>query len=398
MSLQHVNAKVAEFEKQFPENTIVINSPVNFVVQDATTITFQTNTKYVFGATITTAKRFIVEANVIIEGTVDIVLFYTGTDAMFTSADAGTFKITAIRTRCPSATQTFDFSASSPGAGFFILNQVTVDDTPKFGTFDNTGFILLDEVVSSGIEDGMSLVGTIDQFIIRTFTIVADGTSLIGIDLGSATISLTLTFTDFAVLGAAGTVGISGLTGSGNISTFLIAGVQNSRFIPPVTPLVGISESDLRWEFEDCPPVPDSTKTVDSFLSASQTVTITTAGVFVAIAGTNWLSDVTERFTTTTAGLMTYDSSISTKSQVAITATVEKVGGGTDLIEIAVAFNGTESDKTMAGTKNKDPTSLTSIGIFTTVATDTFQAFVANIDSTANIIVSRSTANVINGF
>ncbi len=398
MSVQHVNAKIAELEKKFPANTVVINSTADFIVQDATSITFEANRKYVIGSTINTAKRYIVEANVIIEGTVDIVLLYTGTDAMFTSTDAGTFKMSTIRIRCPSATQTFDFSAVSPSLGFFILNQVTVDDTPKFGTLDNTGFILFDEVASNDIEDGMSLVGTIDQFVIRTWTIVAAGSSLTGIDFGSATIALTLTFTDFAVLGAAGTIGLSGLTNSGNISTFLIAAVENSRFVPPITPLVGISESDLRWEFTNAPAIADSTKTADTFLSASQTVTISTAGVFVAIAGTNWLSDVTERFTTTTAGLLTYDSSISTKSQVAATATVEKVGGGTALVELSVAFNGTEVDKTMSGTKNKDPTSLTSIGIFTTDTTDTFQAFIANIDTTANIIVSRSSVNVINGF
>jgi len=398
MSVQHVNAKLAELEKQFPENTIVINSPSDFIVQDATTITLQTNTKYLIGATITIAKRFVVEPNVIIQGSVDLILFYTGTDAMFTSTDGGTFQIIQLRTRCPSAIQTFDFSVASPSSSFFILDEVSISDTPKFGTFDNTGFFLIDKAVADSIDDGISLIGTIDQFIIGTYTIITSSATLVGIDFGTATIEITLTVDDMAVLGPSGALGLSGLANSGNVGTFLIAAVTNSRFVPPTTALSGISESDLRWEFSNSPTVPDSTKTADSFLSSSQTVTIVTAGVAVPIAGTNWVSDITERFSTTTAGLLTYDSSIPTKAQIAITATVEKVGGGTDLIGLATAFNGTVSTKTIAGTKNKDPTSLTSIGLFSMDTTDTVQAFVSNADSTSNIIVSRSTVNVINGF
>ena len=73
--------------------------------------------------------------------------------------------------------------------------------------------------------------------------------------------------------------------------------------------------------------------------------------------------------------------------------TLEKVGGGSDKICSKIAINGTVLDKTMGCTENTAPTSVTSVGITTISTNDTLQTYVANMDSTSNVIVSE--ANLI---
>lgn len=398
-TLPHLNsANAAELLKRFPKNEIVINSDADFRVQDATTSTFEANTSYVIGDSFNTQRRFIVEENVVITGTVDITIAFGGVGVMFTSTASGGFFASRIRFISSTASQIFDFSNVSPGNSSFVLDKVVVSEAAKFGTLDQVGFIILDEVVSEDIDDGITLENAIGTIIVRTFDMQTTSATCVQLDLGTAVISSAFNINQISLNGVAGSVGMSGLTASGNIGTSIVGTIIGGNFPAPVTPLVNLSESDLRLEFFNSAPIPDSTKTTDTFLTASETAIISVAGTFVAIGGVNWSSDVSERFSTTTAGLATYLSPVDTKSQVSITATVEKVGGGSDLVELGIAINGTVVTKTIAGTKNKDPTSVTAIGVFTLTTNDTIQAFVANIDTTTNIVVSRSTVNVINGF
>jgi len=400
MSVQHVNAKIAEIGKLFPKNVVTINSTADFDIQDSTTITLESDTNYTIGENISTSKRFILQSDVSVSSKINTLLEYTGTGDMFTGVDFGIFEISSIKLRCVSANQIFNLSASSPLTTSFIIANVSSLGITKVGTFEDIGGILLNTVVFfTGLaDDGITLIGDIGSVVISDSGIATSNASLVGLDFTTSLISLAVNIRNFSVFGVSGTIAISGLTNSDNIVSGLVASITGCQFPSPITPLSGISESDIRFEFLSCPPVADSTKSADAFLSSSQTVTIGTAGVFVAISGVNWSSDISERFTISSSGIATYNSEVPTLSQISITSTLEKVGGGTDLIELAVAINGTFSNKTISGTKNKDPTSVTSIGIFDLVENDTIQAFVANIDSTSNLIVSRSVVNVVNGF
>ena len=128
-------------------------------------------------------------------------------------------------------------------------------------------------------------------------------------------------------------------------------------------------------------------------------MTISIANVFVPMGGSNWLSDISERFSTTTSGLATYLFETQTTTLVIVSATIEKVGGGSDLLELGISENGgVPVLKTRFGTENNRPTAVVSIGSFTSSINDTYQVFVRNVDTTANIIVSNCNFNIINGF
>ena len=110
--------------------------------------------------------------------------------------------------------------------------------------------------------------------------------------------------------------------------------------------------------------------------------------MYVPIAGTNWTSDVENRFTTDTAGLVTFIGLEDEDVFVSATATLEKVGGGADLIATRIAINGTTSAKTGGGTESTAPTQTTSQGLFTLSTGDTIQLYAANTGSTADITVT----------
>lgn len=185
---------------------------------------------------------------------------------------------------------------------------------------------------------------------------------------------------------------------SGNIASGSIGKVLGTRITGTAPTLTSVSPSDLRFEFQGNNGINNSIKSADAFLTATETVTIGVAGTFVAINGVNWSSDIAERFTISTAGLATYTSEVPTVCLVTTTATVEKVGGGADEIEMKIAINGTVVDKTVSATENATPTTIPSQGSFNLVENDTIQTFVANIDSTANITVSSADMIIINGF
>jgi len=137
-----------------------------------------------------------------------------------------------------------------------------------------------------------------------------------------------------------------------------------------------------------------TTNVGDTFLFNPTVAVITTAGVFVPIGGTSWLSDILERFTSDNTGKLNSSGQFPFMVFCIITATMEKVGGGADLAELAVAIDSVERTKTVSGTKNKDPSTLTSLGAFNIQEGSTIQAFVANVDTTANILVSSGALTV----
>ena len=398
-----------------PANQIIINSVGDFAVQDGTTITLEEGKTYIRGAGISTGKRFVVGKNVTIfspgSSEPNDVWEYTGTDNMFTGFDVEFFNAFNLAVQCPNAAQIFFFQDTSAlnTSGVLLQFCIALSASPtslaalKWGTFTNIFALIMKSCSigpSTGIEDGITIDGTqLNVLLIDEVSFFTSNVSYVGLALKSTVITQTLkvnTFSNFAGSGSA--FGILALTNSDNIATGIVGSFTDCEFLGAITPLSGISVSDLRYEFFNCPPLENSSKAADTFLTAQETVTINTAATFVAIDGTNWSSDVDERFSVSTSGLLTYLSMVPTKSQISITATVSKGGGGADLLQLAIAINGTEVTKTIVGTQNADPTSLTSAGLFTLSENDTIQAFVANDSGTTNIIVDMSNVIAINGF
>lgn len=218
-------------------------------------------------------------------------------------------------------------------------------------------------------------------------------------DLGTATFNIISMGPGNRLISPTGTTIISGLTGSGNINTGGRALVSSNIFNGTGTALSGITTQDDQWDFTDNVFEDGTTMNTrvaaDAFLTASTTVTISVAGTYVAVGGVNWSTEIDDRFSVSTAGLLTYIGLDSVEVIVTAVSTVEKVGGGADQICTKIAVNGTVSDKTIACTENSTPTGVVSQGLFTMTTNDTMQLFCANITGVSNVIVSESNVTVV---
>jgi len=390
-----------------PANQIVINQESDFANQDATTITLENGKVYLFGESVTTFKRFIINAGdgVTLTGTglLAPTLTYAGTGDMFTVTDAA-FEIISLRMTSPLAAQTFVLTApSSVNTQSFNLSYCIFEQANKLGTLTNLNSIVIRDISFQVLLDGFSMIetGSVDRslFSFAECIMVGVSASAVLFDLTDVTY-ISILFRNASLFAAVpGVVGISGLIDSGNVPVGTQGGIQSIQFLGQITPLVNIDPMDLRWEVTDSSPISNSTRSVDAYLSATQNVVIGTQSAFVPIGGTNWLTDVNDRFTVDTDGLITYVSPIPSKCQVLMSSSLAKDGGGGgEQIDLAIAINDTVIVKTITSTKNSDPSSLTSIGLFDLSETDTIQAYVTNQDGTTDIDVFSCSVIIINGF
>ena len=214
-------------------------------------------------------------------------------------------------------------------------------------------------------------------------------------DLGTATFDIIDIGGGNRFIAPAGTTILSGAASSANLTASGRGLVENNLFNGDGTTLNGIDTLDLKWNFKGNTFADGITlntrQETDAFLTSSETVTISSTGVFVAVGGSNWSSDISDRFTVSTAGLVTYIGLDDVEVTIVTASTIEKVGGGSDKICTKIAIGGTVSDKTISCTENATATGVTSIGLFSLSTSDTIQLFVGNADSTSNITVSEST-------
>jgi len=371
-----------------PRSVELVNAMTDFPAAVAGVRTLLDNKIYVVGTSISTADRFVLGvANMItslsIEGPK---LTYTGTDAMFTGVDKN-FQVDQANLDCPNGT-VLDMSGTG-GTGFIRFDKTRVNNAVKLGKFTNMIGVVFSRCALLNLDDGIELLGANQYAVVsveklRTTTTSATYTFL---DLGTIE-TVTCEVTDIIFDGPAGAVAIKGATGSANIAANKLAIVASCEFDPDMTALSGLTIEDIRWEFRANSGLANSIKATDTFITASEVVTIGSAGVFVAIGGTAWTSDISSRFTTTSAGVLTYISEQDSIFLVSGVATIEKVVGGTDVLEMRIAKNGTTIPKSGSFTEAATPTTVSSQALLSLTKNDTLQLFVANNTSAGNIDVN----------
>ena len=141
------------------------------------------------------------------------------------------------------------------------------------------------------------------------------------------------------------------------------------------------------------------------FSGGSETITTGSAGDWQEIGvpsggGVSWASDIADRFTVGTDGVLTYIGETDIEATLTGRATVEKSGGGANVLEVrfAVNWNGTASDgglaKSRAQTQSADPTTVP-IGALTDLTNgDNIRVIFSNTDGTSNIIASVASVEV----
>ncbi|MEE8288908.1 MAG: hypothetical protein V3R25_05800 [Nitrosomonadaceae bacterium] len=315
-----------------------------------------------------------------------VTLDYQGTGAMFTSTGAISNKITQISLNCPNG-DVLNFTG--PGDVLQLIN-LTVISCNRIGTCSDVSASQLSDVAFNDIKtDGLIFSGSNGIILSQGNLVTLNGGSYW--NFGTATFDA-VSFTDSFVTGEAGTTVISGLTASGNINAGGLGSVINTRLTGAGTFLSGISTNDALWNFVSNDDVSDTR--ADGLLSLQGNATATTISVAttpVLIAGT-WIVESTSQMTGTTGGRLTLDTGKDSRIPVGAALTVEPVSGGAVDISTYVAVNGsviTNSQRT-ANASSGNPASVTNLWQENLSPTDFVELFVANDDTTVNILVSSA--------
>ena len=321
----------------------------------------------------------------------------SSSNAMFDVNDSGFFP-ELFGVRCPNG-KVIEFTNPSLGTNSLVWANFIVFSCDSLGTVSGA-FVcsLRTATIVSCTTSGLTFLGT-DNGQLNMSNVLGLGWTGSLIDLGTATFDLINIAANNRFVSPAGTTILSGAAGSANLNSGGRALVSSNIFNGLGAPLSGITTEDLSWDFNNnvfADGVTHNTRNdADAFLTADETVTIGSIGVYVAVGGTSWSSSIAERFTVSSAGLVTYIGLDQLEIEIQTSSTVDKVGGGADKICTKIAIDTgsgfVAQDRTMGCTENSTPTGVVSMGFFAVSTGDQIQLFVGNEDSTANIVVSEST-------
>lgn len=395
-----VNNNFTEVFSNKANNTVTVNSIDDFPEAIGGVITLAAQTNYMIGATIVTSDRFVAQDGTVLTSNNPFFpgLIYTGGSVMFTGLNSN-FALDRIAISCPGGTA-FDFSCTPGNGSTFGLNIVSIIECASVGTFDNLRAINWTNSSAFNATQGLTItgVGNWEVMSVIRMGLTSASASFVGLDFTNS-IHRSVEINNYVLNGVSGAVGISGLTASANMEPSFVASVAQCEFVAPVTPLSGISEDDIRFSFLGNAGVPNSTVSANPYLTTQTTVTINTAGVYEKINQSNWDSTIATRVTVTPDGDIINDLEDEIKIQITGTATVEKVGGGTDLITARLVYNddptNAESVITEVGTENTAPTNIALTGVFILQPNDSISIYVANQNSTSNIVVSYAKFSIL---
>ena len=372
---------------------IVVSTIADFPDAVGGVITLAANVSYRLVQDITTSNRFVISngASLISESEANTSLTYTGTGNMFTWVNASAH-IEHIELICPNGTF---FSGINTTASTYKVDFDAIEfDGKTMGTIGATKQIRMTQCDFDVATNGFVFSGDLGYVLItNSFNDLAAGTLF---DLGSATMD-GISFVNQITRGAAAAKFVDGLASSGNINTGGVGVLNNCHVNGPDLAGSNINVNNSRWEFAGNDEIantrPDGLLTL---IGNSTATTISGAGTAVLVAGT-WVVDSVSQSTGTTAGRYTYNGSKNAKLPVMVDLTVTPVSGAAVAMSAYIAVNGT----IVARSRRESPVAsggliqVISVPWQITAATDDYvEVFVANDDSTVNLLVSSAVIRV----
>jgi hypothetical protein len=317
------------------------------------------------------------------------------TGTLFTCVDASFFP-EKVGVDAPAA-KIIDFSTPT-GTGSLTLDNMIIWDCDTIADINGAFTTSLRTItVINATTRGVLWTG-VDNTQINMTNCLALFWDGVLFDLGTATFGIISIVGGNRFLSPSGTTILSGAASSANLTAGGKAIVEGNVFNGTGTALSGVDVNDLQWEFRSNS-FADNTKNTeiiaDGYLSASRTVTVADPNTFYTIGGADWLTDLSNRFTVGTDGIVTYNGLEPIDISVLATLTVDKLGGGSDNLCSKIAINGVVQDKTIACTNNGSPTVIQSNGLLSIVSGDTIQIMVENQGSTDNIVVDYANIMII---
>ena len=353
-------------------------------------ITLADNTEYLLTNDISTANRFVLGDNCLINGSDNIIigLTYTGAGNMFTSLNK-TWTVKNITLTCSSGTLV-DFDGT--GAEIFqILNCVIVADT--LGTLNDFQGMHIDDTQFNITTDGFTFGGANGVILIESVLgTIAAGTFF---DLAAATFN-GFSSTDAFITLNGSSVFIDGAASSANINAGGLGSVHNSRFFGAGTPLQTIGHNDIRWQFLINDDIEDTHK--DGLLSLVSNATNTVIAVAttpVLVAGT-WTIEDTNQFTGTAGGRLTYNGIKDIHVDITASFSAAPVSGTNKSIKFYAALNGTFIANSGAynNLSSGNPARTTLVWRIGLTTGDYIETFVANDTDTIDVLISDAVLRV----
>lgn len=374
------------------DNVVIINSIDDFPTPVGGVIQLEDNKIYHIGVQIVTSNRFICGQNNLFTSGNPFwpALIYTGVSTMFTGYNVS-FALDRIVISCPNA-PAFDFGADAGQSPTFGLNLAVIAECQKAGTFSNLRAINITNASFFSCTAGLTIDGTDnwDAFTVLRFR-VESSVAITGFDITSS-VFRSFELNGYLISGGVGSIGLSGLPNNANIQPGSIASIQRCEFLSNVTPLSGISIDDIRYSFISNSGLQDSTAAVNPYLTTQTTVPISAVSTYVKVNQSNWSSTEASRLSVSADGDVTNDLEKPIKVEITGSITLEKVGGGADLLTARLVYNDLPNDPqsvvTELGTDNTNPTNIGLVGIFNLNPGDSVSIYVANQNSTSNVIVN----------
>jgi hypothetical protein len=381
-----------------PLNITVINSESDFPVQDESTITL-TSGRYLIGGVITTSKRFIIQDGVDISAgsTASLTLTYTGTGDMFTSVNSN-WSLTDITYSCPNG-RVFNCS----GTGIWLNERTSCVDVKDIGVFTGVGFSNINFTNFNFLNctgQGLQLFGTFFVTHLTKMYINSTSSSFIGIDIGTS-ISSDLEFRDIEMYGVSGGIALKGATSSANVVVGSLATVKDCTLSGGyITPLSGITPTDIRWDFSGNAVVEDTIEDALIYFNSNTTPTVITSA---SSDGTNavninavWLMGRLSKFSATSEGLITYLGERPITVPVDVTVNVTGTTGSTQEVNTYLYKNGVVIPATKRGDEvtNTRGKQLFTPWQMTFHQGDTLRVKIENESSTNNLICTQGVLRV----
>lgn len=299
---------------------------------------------------------------------------------LFTVTDCG-FSLEFLSIDAVNTSNIVNFTAS--GDKSLVLNNAVILNCRNIATVAGafTTSLRTCAFVSSSV-GGITWTGTDNVQVNITNTLAVGWTGTL-IDLGTATFNLVDIAANNRFISPAGTTILSGLAASGNIESGGRGIVTGSIFNGSGTAISGISAQDLKWTFASNVFADNVTKNTKSsakqFLSAPRTAPTAVAGsgVFIAVGGADWTSNVANRWQFSTDGIGTYLGLDDMDFYITHKATIEPGTGGAVEMKTQLYIDGSPEAETIGTITSGSAALIAGDGLFTISSGQTVQLFTA---------------------
>lgn len=374
--LEDLDNDIAELQAN-AGNTVIVIELNDFPAPNLSeVITLEVNKVYIIAGNINIGENTIFfQFNSVIEGFGTLVSSITTSSTSALLSGLVNARLVTLFAVQPVSVVSQNLQLKSIDLAGVTSNGILIQDSPE---------VIIDDLVTIDGATSINFSGASNGFIKITSGELRNFTS-VGIDLTTSTINLL--FIDGVIFNSANGFGISGLASSANIAIAAI--VEGCAFIGGLTPLFGITNEDIKWDFQRNIGIDNSTLVGAMELVTNTDTTTLITNTPVQLTGNFVLSPPNERFILTSfelEALVAGDGLASISMDGGASA-----GGSAENYDIVLLQNGTPDTVFRAVSVD---TSAGSIGLevpVSWVAGDTFSIAVTRRSGVRNWITRNGT-------